>query len=580
MSRAQVTRDRSAWLALAASALVWLVAAGWGIGSYPLVQPDEGRNATVALEVSQLDRWLIPTFDGVDYLDKPLLWFDLAALALRLPLAPELAVRLPSVVATALTILLVTWFARRLYGAVAARVGAVALATSPLVLGFARVAIFDALLTFFVVLALVLLYEAIEAEGGADIAGGARSSGGWALLAWGAMALGTLTKGPVAVAIPLVVALPYALWRRRARTLWSWAGLLGFLAAVGGWVASVELREPGYVWYVAEVEIWTRITSPELGPRGPVWYFLPVLIWGSLPWLVVAAWAWVGRGSWPAAAGPRAVWRRTTVYLVLWLVMPTLLVSLAQPQRIQYVLPVMPAISLLLAAAVAHRGLAPGALRAGAALLALFGAAFLAVGTGLVSGLERLPARLADPASRTALLLGLVFLVPPVAAAALARRRPPIAVLALCLPCLSMPIVLFPMLNEVAEMRSSRGLAREIDAAYPGAPVVGLETLPTSLPFYLRRPIRVVSATGTAFESHYVQKNWERIVATEPTMTRALDEELPARAVVVLDLEDQQRFPVEPLTGFTPLASDAHSVVLGRGCAAAGPARSGVGPVP
>src|SRR5436189_43071 len=43
----------------------------------------------------------------------------------------------------------------------------------------------------------------------------------WSAIAWSAMALGVLTKGPVAILVPLLIAIPYAIRRKAFRALWS-----------------------------------------------------------------------------------------------------------------------------------------------------------------------------------------------------------------------------------------------------------------------------------------------------------------------------------------------------------------------
>ena len=45
------------------------------LGELPLLQPDEGRNAEVAREMLISHSWLIPTYDGLPYLDKPAFYF-------------------------------------------------------------------------------------------------------------------------------------------------------------------------------------------------------------------------------------------------------------------------------------------------------------------------------------------------------------------------------------------------------------------------------------------------------------------------------------------------------------------------
>jgi 4-amino-4-deoxy-L-arabinose transferase-like glycosyltransferase len=558
------------------AALLWLLAAGWGLGSYPLTEPDEGRNGTAAFEVATEGRWLLPTYDGLELLDKPLLWFDAAALALRAFGVGELGVRLPSLLFTAATVLLVVGFARRLYGPAGGWVAGAALGTSPLVLAFARIAIFDPMLVFFMVAALVLFHEAVERGPGEEPRGLSRR---WcAALAWLAMALGVLTKGPVAVAVPLLVALPYALWRRRGRALWSGPGAAVFGTLVAGWGAFVESRVPGYFEYVALTETWGRLTSSgpgstDLGSSSGVRSLVPVLLGGSLPWSVVAAWAWLSgwrrRPSGSGGGGAPGPLAPSSVYLALWLVVPSLLFELAEPKRLQYVLPLVPAVALLLAAAAARARVTAGALRAGAVALALPGLALLAAGSGVWPVLGDLAGNLAPRARSGALVLGLLLLAAPAFAAGLARRRPVMAGVALALPGLLLPLVLYPVVAEIGRLRSSVDLAVAVEARCAEAPVVGIDVLPSTLPFYLRRPIGMASETGRPFQSHYVEVHWESIVAREgsdPRFTRSWWDGLPPRAVAVFGRRDQVKRVGAELHGFAPLAANRLYEVWSRGC--------------
>lgn len=557
--------------------LAWLLVAGWGIGSYPLGEPDEGRNGTAAFEVATEGRWLLPTYGGIEYVDKPLLWFDAAALGLVILGKGELAVRLPSLLFTGASLLLVAWFARRLYGPEPAWIAAAAFATSPLVFTFARLAIFDAMVSFFMVLALVLLYEAVEraSEERPSRPVPVRFTAG----AWGAMTLGFLTKGPVAVVVPLLVALPYALWRRRARALWSWPGGLGFLTLATGWVAFVELHVPGFVRYVVVHEIWGRIgangdSTADLGATGPIHSVLVILFLGAMPWSVVAAWSWAARWwrrrretGWPRQAAPVD---GSTAFLVLWVTLPTLFFSLAEPLRLQYLLPVMPAVALLLGAAAARRAVTPGALRAGAVPLLVLGVAVGAAGTGVWPALDRVDSSLEPTARATGVALGILLLAAPGVSLVLARRRPRIAGTALVLPGLLFPLVVFPLLVQVAEARSSQDLAGAIEEACPGAPVVGIEFLPASLPFYLGRPVGLASRTGKPFQSNYVDVHWEEITERDaggPLLTRSWWEDLPARAVVVFERRDDEKVFGASQQGFEELAVNRLFAVWQRGCA-------------
>ena len=57
--------------ALAAAVVVVLVLA-LGIGSFPLIEPDEGRNAEVAREMAAADNYVLPHLNGLPYLDNVL----------------------------------------------------------------------------------------------------------------------------------------------------------------------------------------------------------------------------------------------------------------------------------------------------------------------------------------------------------------------------------------------------------------------------------------------------------------------------------------------------------------------------
>ena len=227
-------RTTSGWGAPAAWLLIAAVVVGftllWNLGGYPLIQPDEGRNAEVAREMKSTGAWLVPTLNGVPYLDKPALYFNLVALSLDFFGDREFAARLPSALFSIGTLALVLWFCGQQYGRLRGVIAVVIIATSPLFVGYARTVIFDSALAFFVTASILAGYLA-EASNEKD-------RPRWYALFAAAAAAATLTKGPVGLLIPSLVLITFHLWAGRPaaiRRIYSARNVIVFIALVAPW---------------------------------------------------------------------------------------------------------------------------------------------------------------------------------------------------------------------------------------------------------------------------------------------------------------------------------------------------------
>ncbi|HUP46476.1 MAG TPA: glycosyltransferase family 39 protein [Thermoanaerobaculia bacterium] len=473
---------------------IWLVVCAVAIaihlGGPPLLDPDEGRNAEVAREMAATNDYVVPRLNALPYLDKPIVYFAAAAALMEILGPTELAARLPAYLFTLATAALLLWWTRRRIGADEAVVTAIAFLAMPLTVAFARIVIFDSTLTFFIVVAIVAFHEAIET-----------TDRRWTWLAWTAIALGVLTKGPVAIALPLLVAIPYAVWRKAFRALWSSGGLIAFGAIVTPWVWAISLQQPDFLRYVLVTETATRMTTEDLDRAGPPWYFLPYLLGGAMPWTVVAVSSW---REWMRRE-PRIV------FLLLWIVVPLVFFSLSQSKRGQYILPLLPPIAVLIGCS--WRGLR---VRGAAIIVALFGALLL-----VAASIPRLTAEMAPEligsTRRTALALGAVLLAGGLVAIVTKRRA--IAVIGLSFPVVAMPLLINPLLDALGQRRSSERLAGRISSTFgPRATVIGIEAFTGSLAFYLRRPVIVATPDGSELTSNYILEQYERFSA-DPAST-------------------------------------------------------------
>jgi 4-amino-4-deoxy-L-arabinose transferase-like glycosyltransferase len=553
------------WPALAGT-IALVAAISWGLGGYALLDPDEGRNAEVAREMTAGGDFVLPRLDGLPYLDKPVLFFAADALSQRLLGAGEAAARLPALVFALATATLTAWFAGRLFGRRARWIAGVAALAAPLPIAFARTVIFDSALTFFMVVALCAFYLAVEARaarrraapGGATPGSKARESGwlGWTALAWVAMGLGVLTKGPVALAVPLLAAAPFAAFRRSSRAVWHPLGPALLALCVGPWVWAVSRRVPEFLHYVLFTETWRRVTTPEMNREGPIWFFIPCLLAGALPWSVLALAGW--RRSWAPRGGGRLLGRLDPprLYLASWIALPLVLFSLSHSKRPQYILPLMPAVAIMAAKvwvdaaeaveteavpepaagepatiAPAFAGTVPGARAAGWTWLAL--AVLCAAGPAVLARVHSIHSRLAHVSLLPPTLIGLAVAFSLGAALVFLgvhqgrRRRSPAGTAAaalllagLVLPMAALPAVLLPLLAEIGSHRSSRDAAAVIAPHLsPGAEVVAVHAYPPSLPFYLRRTVLVATPRGRELTSNYVIAYFQKWIAADPRDT-------------------------------------------------------------
>jgi 4-amino-4-deoxy-L-arabinose transferase-like glycosyltransferase len=471
------------------------------LGAWPLTEPDEGRNAEVAREMLQFGNWSVPHFNHLPYLDKPVLLFWAMAAAYRALGVSEFAARLPSALAAIGTVALTFAVARALLDTRQAVVATVSVATAPLVLVFARAAIFDMLLTFLMTAALFSLLQA-------------RLTGNvwrWWPLAGLTTGLAVLCKGPVGLAVPLLAWFTsrgalQPMHRRASPAAAVAAVLLGTLVVLP-WVALVQRHEPGFLRYVLVDETLLRVTSTAGVHRGgPPYYYVVALAWAGGVWgalLVALIPALVRRwraGGTDAAAIAFAA--RAAGAIVLFF---TVLAS----KRPQYILPALVPIGVLIAA-----GANADPQRVARTLRLLGGVALLTgITTVIVGHVGAAPARGHLRALTPTVLATAGFVVAAwgVLTTTVARRsRAALACAALLAPALGLGL-LGPM-GVYAESRSARDIARNIPAH---GKVVCLQTFRTSLPFYLQRPVVLVTRDAHELTSRYVTAMRSRLMGDE-----------------------------------------------------------------
>ena len=491
-----------------------------GLGSLPLLEPDEGRNAEVAREMVASGDWITPHYDALPYLDKPVVFFWLVASSFKLAGLHEWSARAPSAW-MGLCLLLLSWFlARRMFGDSTAMRAGVIIATAPLVMVFSRLVIFDMTLAFFVTLAMASYWLAQAAEFRRP----------WLdVLMFLAMGLATITKGPVGFLLPLLSVVTYQALRGELRELkrlrWG-LGCAVFLAAVLPWFISVSVRHPDFPRYALLEESVTRFAGGLVHRKGGLLYYIPVYLAGFFPWSIFLLWVgWNRHKRWKEFRDRSF---RPNLYLLTWSVVTFAFFSLSQSKLPGYFLPAIVPLGILMAKAweevessASKRSL--DWLTAGFATLLGLGLIIaacsqLAMFSSAHSNLAaKLPvtvfAMLKPSVLYTGLILAALAVVGRNTAARLRGR--PLSIAAFALLALTPPLLLarwIAPLKSYAQANSSRQLANTIlSSPERDLPIYGYYYFRTSLPFYLRRPVALITTNGNELTSNYLASRVRRI---------------------------------------------------------------------
>ncbi|PRH15652.1 glycosyltransferase family 39 protein [Burkholderia multivorans] len=326
-------------LLLVAFAVIWFTP----LGMRHLIPSDEGRYAEMAREMFVTGDWITPRYNGYKYFEKPPLQTWLNALTFAWFGIGEWQARLYTALASFAGVLLVGFTGARLFNPLSGFLAAVVLACSPYWNLMGHFNALDMGLAFWMALSLCALLLAQRP--------GLRPAAvrGWMWVCWAAMAFAVLSKGLVGVILPgavlvlyTLIARDWALWKR----LYLVSGLVIFFAIATPWFVLVQQRNPEFFNFFFIVQQFRRYLTPEQNRPGPFYYFVPVLLVGFLPWLSVA-WQSVRHAlrmpRQPNGFSPMLV-------LLIWSAFIFLFFSASHSKLISYVLPVAPALALIIGA--------------------------------------------------------------------------------------------------------------------------------------------------------------------------------------------------------------------------------------
>ena len=355
-------------------ALVVTLAFFLDLGRPDFWDPGESRYVETVREMGISGNWLEPTLGFVNYYDKPPGFFWMVGSAFALFGRTEWAARLPSAVASVLTIALLVGFAWRRVGWRAAIGAGVILATAAQFVALGRSVRMDMVLTLLTTATLLqgfVLCERVTASRPPT----------WPLYAL--PIAGLLIKGPVAVLLPAMVIVPFLLFTRtrpslaRRRPGWGPVQVLGLVV---GWYGVAAVRAPDYLWtFLWQHNVGRFVGRALAGHQEPIFFFLWILPLTFLPWTFFLP------GAFQYALRRARRQNPLATFLLAWCVVPFVFFSLSRAKLATYLLPIFPALALLVAVYVDRVVRAPAATRARAfrfpALAWSLGMTAIALGT-------------------------------------------------------------------------------------------------------------------------------------------------------------------------------------------------------
>ncbi|MFP5404975.1 MAG: phospholipid carrier-dependent glycosyltransferase [Gammaproteobacteria bacterium] len=514
-----------AWLLAALAAMLWFATLDYR----DLIHPDEGRYAEIAREMLVSGDWISPRLNGILYFEKPPLQYWATAVSFALFGLNEFAARLWPALTGALGVAAVWAVARRTLGARVALHAACVLGSSAWWLANSHFLNLDMGVAVFMSLAMLGFWWAQRDEASAR----ERRLGMYG--AWAAMALAVLSKGLIGIVLPgavlvayAVVARDFVVWRRM-----HWLGGIAlFLAIAAPWFVVVSMRNPDFARFFFVHEHFERFLTTAHRRSQPIWFFLPVLAIGLMPWssLLPGALA-LGWRRQPGRFQPNRL-------LLVWALLIFVFFSLSGSKLPSYILPVFPALALLVGQHAAR--LAPRRLAAHL-LVTLAVAGVLAIAMTASD-------RLLDLGSSAPLSMELVYRnwllgaaavlgAASVAAALLARRgRIACAILVMAFGALIGVQAMMLGHQSFATLKSSRAMVEAIrDRLAPAAPFYSVGLYDQTLPFYLRRTVTLVEWQDE-FEAGLRIEPW-RSLPDLASFEAAWRADVGASAVMKPDLE-------------------------------------------
>ncbi|MFN3481068.1 MAG: ArnT family glycosyltransferase [Thermodesulfovibrionales bacterium] len=315
------------------------------LGSVTLFDVDEAVFAEATKEMVQSGDLITPTYNGENRYDKPILFYWLMAASYKVFGINEFATRFSSALSGFILCLGLLFFLRQFTDEKMALYAVTSLAISIYFFAYSHAAVTDMTLTLFITLSLFSFYLSLEKD--------RRYVYGLYIFS----ALAFLTKGLIGILFPFGIATIYIVVKdglKGIRKLFNLKAFVVFLIIALPWyIVQILINKDEFIQAFFIKHHFKRYTGVISGHKGPIFYYIPTLIVGLFPWI-----AFLPAGIKIVFKKNSELWNHNSklnLFAFIWFAFILIFFSFSTTKLPNYILPAIPAASILIASGISQR---------------------------------------------------------------------------------------------------------------------------------------------------------------------------------------------------------------------------------